>query len=97
MLLSLFEENLEQEKPKLVERKFSEMEFEPELITEDEELTYYRKEYFDSQEKHNSLKYDIKEIVRNTKYIKSNFGKNYLKLELTKEEYEKFKRTLEKM
>ena len=94
MLLSLFEENLQQEEQELEEREFSDMKFEQVLTTENEELTYYRKEYFNNQEKHNSLKYDIKEIVRNTKYIKSNFGKNYLKLELTKKEYEKFKRAL---
>jgi hypothetical protein len=67
---------------------------EPTLITENEELTYYRKEYYKNQENYNSLKYDVQDIIKKTKYIKSNFGAGYFRLEFTKEKFEQLKQKL---
>ncbi len=66
----------------------------PTLITENEELTYYRDEYYKTQENYNMLKYDIEEFIQKTKYIKSNFGSGYFRLDITKEEFEQLTQKL---
>lgn len=80
-----------QETPIEEEYKFEE----PTLITENEELTYYRKEYYKNQENYNTLKYDVAGILKKTKYIKSNFGTGHFRLDITKEEFEQLKQKLE--
>lgn len=88
MLQSLFEEVSKEEKEE-------EYNFEtPVLITENEELTYYRKEYYKTQENYSLLKYDVVDIIKNTKYIKSNFGTGHFRLNITKVEFEQLKQKL---
>lgn len=87
ILQTLFEETSN------IEKEEETFDFEtPTLITENEELTYYRKEYYKIQENYNALKYDVKDIIKKTKYIKSNFGTGYFRLEITKEEFEQLKK-----
>lgn len=89
ILQTLFEEtsNIEKE-----EETFN---FEtPTLITENEELTYYRNEYYTSQENYNALKYDVEDIIKKTKYIKSSFGTGHFRLDITNEEFEQLKQKL---
>jgi hypothetical protein len=89
MLQSLFEETANAEKEE------EEHNFEtPALITENEELTYYRNEYYKTQENYNALKYDVEEVIKKTKYIKSNFGTGYFRLDISKEEFEQLKQKL---
>jgi hypothetical protein len=66
----------------------------PTLITENEELTYYRKEYHANKEHYNALKNDMETLVRKTKHIKSSFGTGHFRLEITKEEFETLKQKL---
>ncbi len=66
----------------------------PTLITENEELTYYRNEYYKTQENYNVLKYDIEDIIQKTKYIKSNFGSGHFRLDITKKELEELQQKL---
>lgn len=89
MLKTLFEETTNIEK----EEKLFEFET-PNLITENEELYYYRKAYYDNQENHNSLKHDMECILVKTKYVKSSFGKGYFRLDITPREYEQIKQRL---
>lgn len=90
MLKKLFEEVANEES------KEEEYDFEtPALITENEELTYYRKEYYKTQENYNALKYDVQDIIKKTKYIKSNFGTAHFRLDITKEQFENLKQKLE--
>lgn len=89
MLQSLFEETINAEKEE-------EYNFEtPTLISENEELTHYRNEYYKTQENYNTLKYDVEEIIQKTKYFKGNFGAGHFRLEITKEEFEQLKQKLE--
>jgi len=66
----------------------------PKLITENEELTYYRQKYYKTQENYNALKYDVEDIIEKSKYIKSNFSTGYFRLEITKEGFEQLKEKL---
>ncbi|MDC9721715.1 MAG: BfmA/BtgA family mobilization protein [Urechidicola sp.] len=89
ILQTLFEETSNIEKEEEI------FDFEtPTLITEKEELTYYRNEYYTNQENYNALKYDVEDIIKKTKYIKSNFSTGYFRLEITKEEFEQLKQQL---
>lgn len=91
MLELLFQEN-----PEVKERQEELFEFEQqELITENEELNHYRNRYKEIQQQFHSVKYDLENIINKTTYVKSSFGKGYLKLELTKEELENYKQRLQ--
>ncbi len=67
----------------------------PELISENEELTYYRDNYFKIQEQFNTIHNHLEEVMDKVKYVKGNFGNGYFKLEITKEEYENLKQKLD--
>jgi hypothetical protein len=86
LLQTLFEETSN------IEKEDEEFNFEtPNLITENEELDYYRKQYFDIKTNYSDLKYDIESILKKTKYIKSSFGTGHYRMDITKEEFEKIK------
>lgn len=93
MLLSLFEESLVQQEPKLVERKFSDTPTEEKQI--DTTVPKIRHERL--EDKMNSVKKDFSYVLDNVKPVKSSFGKNYLRLELSEDELIKFRRTLKKL
>ena len=89
MLQTLFEEtsNLEKEEETY--------DFEtPSLITENEELDYYRKEYFTIKENYNTLKYDMENIINKIQYVRGNFGNGYFKVEMDKATLEELKKKL---
>ncbi|UMB53939.1 hypothetical protein MKD41_00305 [Lutibacter sp. A64] len=91
ILESLFEE-IEEKKPLLVEKtKF----IEPVLTTENEELTYYRNEYYKKQTEVNDLKYKLKETFGEFKLVKNTFSANHYLLKLTKDEHTLLKDILE--
>lgn len=87
MLQLLFQESPGQNEPQEELFEFEQQE----LITENEELTYYRNRYEGIQRKYETLKDDLEKIIDKTSYVKGSFGGGYLKLELTKEEFENFK------
>ncbi|CAL2104139.1 conserved protein of unknown function [Tenacibaculum sp. 190130A14a] len=66
-----------------------------ELISENEELTYYRDNYFRIKEQFNITHNDLEKVMSKVKYAKGSFGNSYLRLEITKEEYETIKQKLE--
>lgn len=66
----------------------------PELISENEELTYYRDNYYKIQEQFNITHNHFTEVLNKVKYVKGSFGSSYFKLEITKEEYEDLKQRL---
>lgn len=67
----------------------------PELISENEELTYYRESYFKIQKEQQDTSNDLKLVLDNIKLVKGTFGSGYLKLELTEKEVENLKQKLE--
>lgn len=86
MLQRLFEEASKEEE---------EYDFEtPSLETEQEELTYYRDAYYESQRGFNTLKKEFEEVVQKITYIKNNFGTGYFRLQITKDEFEQLKQKL---
>ncbi|RKR07962.1 hypothetical protein CLV91_2724 [Maribacter vaceletii] len=66
----------------------------PSLITEHEELDYYRKEYFRVKENYQGLKQDLESILHKKQYVRSNFGNGYFKIEMDKETLEELKKKL---
>jgi len=96
MLLSLFEENLKQEKkePALIEKKFAHKSLKNKPI---EDTTVPKIRYDRLTEKMNTIKRDFSDVLDKVQTVKSSFGKNYLKLELTESELIKLKRTLQNL
>ncbi len=92
MLLSLFEEKLVQEETKIVERKFANTTSEGQPM---EETTVPKIRYDRLQDKMETVKKDFAYVLDKVKPVKSSFGKGYLKLELSKAELIKLKRTLQ--
>ena len=91
MLELLFQENPNDKEPS---EEFFEFE-QQELITENEELDYYRNRYEGVQQQYQNIKDDLEKIIDKTSYIKGNFGSGYLKMDLTKAEFENFKQKLQ--
>ena len=67
----------------------------PTLITENEELEYYKKAYYKTEETNNDLKKDIKELLKKVKYVRNNFGMGHYRLNITKEALEHLKQKFE--
>ena len=83
MLESIFEE-MEENEPLLVEKtKF----IEHILTTENEELTYYRSEYYKKQTEYNKLKYKLEGTFNKFKLVKNTFSANHYILKLTIDEH----------
>ncbi len=93
MLQSLFIEKLEEEEPVLVEKKFEAEKSENKVM----EHTVPKIRYERLEEKMKALKKDFEYMLENIKPVKASFGKGYLKLELTPEEIERFKRIIKKL
>lgn len=99
MLQSLFEQQLEQEGDnddfdddfEFIEKKFENTEEAEQWL---EETTIPKIRYERLEEKMERLKADFSYVLSKVKVVKSNFGKDYLKLELTPEEVEKYKRSI---
>lgn len=90
MLQLLFEENTQQETSS--EDSFD---FEQQvLISENEELSHYQSRYEEIQRQYLSIKYDLEKIVHKTSYVKNHFGGGYLKIDISKGEFEKLKEKL---
>jgi hypothetical protein len=95
MLQSLFEVKSEQEQeaPEMVEKKFADSVLEEKPI---ENTTVPKIRYERLEDNMNSVREDFIQVLDKVKTVKNNFGKSYLKLELTEKELVKFRRTLEK-
>lgn len=94
MLLSLFEENLTQDAapaPEMVEKKFADKTVEKNII---EDTSLSKIQYDRLTDKMNLIKQDFTYVLDQVKMVKGNFGKSYLKLELTQQELVKLKNTL---
>ena len=99
MLQSLFEQQFETENEdsdfeddfEFIEKKFDGVDQTEDWI---EETTIPRIRYQRLEEKMDEIKSDFNYVLNQVKEVKSHFGKDYLKLELTPEEIEKYKRTL---
>tara|TARA_R110001583_G_scaffold127116_3_gene278724 strand:- start:1260 stop:1802 length:543 start_codon:yes stop_codon:yes gene_type:complete len=87
MLESLFEE-IEDTEPLLVEKSRFE---EPILITENEELTFYRDAYNKQQIEFNTLKNTLDNTLKKFKFIKNTFSSNQYVLRLSIKEYKTLK------
>ncbi|WP_299555287.1 BfmA/BtgA family mobilization protein [Seonamhaeicola sp.] len=89
MLQALFEETLREEDDE--ETIYFEA---PTLISENEELEYYRKQYYKTQQETGELKQEVVDLIEKTTYVKTTFGKGYYRLEVSKEEFEALKEHL---
>ena len=99
MLQSLFDQQFESDNDdgdldedfEFIEKKFEGMDRTEEWI---EETTVPKIRYERLEEKMEALKADFRYVLEQIKEVKVSFGKNYLKLELTPQEVEKYKRTI---
>ena len=66
----------------------------PKLITENEELTYYKTAYYKTQETHNQMKQETRALLKKVNYVKNNFGIGHYRWNITKETLEAFKQKL---
>ncbi len=94
MLQSLFEEKLTEEEPEMIEKKFIDK---PPEEKKTGEITVPKIRYERLHSKLSSVKNDFGYVLNNVKTVKNNFGKPYLKLELTEGELEKFKRIIKNL
>lgn len=100
MLQSLFEQQLEHEDDddylgehlEYIEKKFEHIEAREEKLME--ETTIPKIRYERLEENMEKLKADFSYVLNKVKLVNSPFGKGYLKLEVTPEELEKYKRTI---
>ncbi|WP_148868894.1 BfmA/BtgA family mobilization protein [Tenacibaculum adriaticum] len=67
----------------------------PELISESEELNYYRDNYFKIQSEHQAMCNDLELVLNSIKPVKGTFGSSFLKLEISKKEYQELKNRIE--
>lgn len=101
ILQSLFEQHLQPEDEsddfnedfEFIEKKFEHTEEEQWT----EETTIPKIRYERLEEKLELLKTDFNYVLEHVKEVKSSFAKSYLKLELSKEEIEKYKRSIKNM
>ncbi len=91
MLQTLFEETSKMQEPEEEVYNFGS----PQLITENEELTYYRTEYEKCQQKFHQTKNQLKELLQKASFVRGNFGGGYVKLNISKDELQQLKTALE--
>ncbi|WP_313779659.1 BfmA/BtgA family mobilization protein [Flagellimonas onchidii] len=94
MLLSLFGANEKEEKPIRKEKKL--LENKPEQ-NQEIEITVPKIRYERLAEKMENMTNDFDYVLSKVTVAKSSFGKEYLKLEISKAELEKFTRTLKNL
>lgn len=66
----------------------------PLLITENEELIYYRNKYDANKKHYNDLKTQMETLIKKISYVKSSFGNGHFRLDITKEQLEHLKQLL---
>ena len=99
MLQSLFDQQFEPDNDdgdldedfEFIEKKFENLENTEEWI---EETTVPKIRYERLEEKIEALKADFGYVLEQVKEVRASFGKNYLKLELSLDELEKYKRAI---
>jgi len=94
MLLSLFGASLEEKKPARKEKKVFNK---PEVSQDEIEITVPRIRYDGLQGNMKKLSQDFDYVLKKVRVVKSSFGKPYLKLEISKGELERFKRTVKNL
>ena len=90
MLLSLFREKIKEEKPIRKEKKFDK---EKANKSDEIEISIPKIRYERLAGKMQNISKDFSYVLENVTVVKSSFGKEYLKLEISKSELEKFIRT----
>ena len=91
LLESLFEEMETIQNPSVAENEFGE----PNIITENEELAYYRDANSKNNAKLTQIRYRLGDVLKNMKLVKNTFGANHYSLKLTVEQYNTMKEKLE--
>jgi len=92
MLLSLFGGSLKEEKPVRREKKLVKKEFDNDFG--EMEITVPKIRYERLADKLSLTVRDFQYVLDNAKMIKKGFGKSYVRLEITEEELERYKRGL---
>ena len=77
--------------PSVAENEFGE----PTIITENEELAYYRDADSKNNAKLTQIRYRLGDILKNMRLVKNTFGANHYSLKLTIEQYNTIKEKLE--
>ena len=90
MLESLFK-GIDETQPKYVEKTKMKA---PVLISENQEITYYRNAYFKQRTNFNELKYKLNETINKFKLIKKPFKANHYTLKLSEQEYQDLKNNI---
>ncbi|GGK22180.1 hypothetical protein GCM10007962_15390 [Yeosuana aromativorans] len=67
----------------------------PALITENEELAYYRKEYYNTREAYRDLGEETKGLLKKIKYVRNNFGMGHYRLNATEADLKRLQQKLD--
>ena len=94
MLLSLFGENIKDEKPMRVEKKFADK---PADEKNEMDSTVPQSQYNRLADKMETVTNDFKSVLEKVTTVKNSFGKAYLRLDISQDELEKIIRTLKKL
>jgi len=94
MLLSLFGENLKQQEPARREKKFIEK---PKSPQKEIDITVPKIRYERLQDEIKGLSQDFLDVLGKACFVKSSFGKPYLKLEISRSELARYKRKASKI
>ncbi len=89
ILQSLFEETASIEKEDEEAYGFGT----PILITENEELTFFKKKYELEREENMNFKNSMTKLLNKVNLEKRSFGKDYLKLNMTKNDFDNFRKS----
>lgn len=89
MLELLFQEDQSKPDPTIENLNFDQQP----LITENEELNYYRNQYESVRIHYRKMKADMENLINKTSYVRGNFGNGYLKLHMTLQDFENLKKS----
>ena len=91
ILQSLFEETAQIEKEEEDGFDFGT----PALITENEELEYYRKEYYNIQQAYRDLVEETEGLLKKIQYVRNNFGMGHYRLNATEADLKRLQQKLD--
>ena len=97
MMQLLFQVEAKEKKPLFIEKKVLEEKNKKEVDPKDSLLDLYQTQFEKDQERINTLEEEYFVLLEQLVFIKSNFGKNHFRLDMSQEDLENLKKKIRKM